>query len=231
MTGLSQLMGPAGNLTLKLKRMINIVFIGNETLLNIVPFTHLNYTNPLGIQSFFAALLTGPMIQLPFRFGRKEMTSERTESSILSALSSRNRSFNLEQDSLSTSTLHDSACGSSVFEYVELSNQLAIDVDLSNWKLDGDVSFDFSDGTVLGGSDYLVLATDPSALPAATGDGTAIALFSDFLSNSGKPVILYNNRPFSTAVPDAPTIPPEKLWSVDLLDDGNKGNFGNRTRP
>ena len=31
-------------------------------------------------------------------------------------------------------------------EYIELYNQLAVDVDLSNWRIDGDIDFDFPEG-------------------------------------------------------------------------------------
>ena len=84
-------------------------------------------------------------------------------------------------------------------EYVEVYNQLAVDVDLSNWRIDGDIAFDFPEGTVIGGREYLVIAKDPGALEAATGIDSALGPFSGFLSNSGNPIVLYkNNRAFST---------------------------------
>jgi len=120
----------------------------------------------------------------------------------------------------------------SALEYVELYNQLAVDVDLSNWKIDGDITFDFPEGTVLGGGGYLVIAKDPSSLSGATGFGSSLGPYGGGLSNSGKPILLYNNnRSFSTAAPAVPNLPPEKLWSVDLQGDGNEGSFGQLSPP
>ena len=78
-------------------------------------------------------------------------------------------------------------------EYIELYNQMAPDVDLSNWRIGG-VDFDFPEGTVLGGWEYLVIAKDPGALQAATGFAGALGPFAGNLSNSGEPLRLYNNN-------------------------------------
>ncbi|MDF7824028.1 lamin tail domain-containing protein [Pontiellaceae bacterium B12227] len=84
-------------------------------------------------------------------------------------------------------------------EYIELYNQLAVDVELSNWRIDGDINFDFPEGTVIGARSYLVVAKDPGALEAATGYSGALGPYDRDLSNSGDPVILYNNnRSFRT---------------------------------
>lgn len=79
-------------------------------------------------------------------------------------------------------------------EYVELYNQLAVDVDLSNWRIDGDIDFDFPEGTVLGAGQYLVVAKNPGALENATGFNDALGPYTRDLSNSGDPVRLYNNN-------------------------------------
>ena len=81
----------------------------------------------------------------------------------------------------------------SSLEYVELYNQLVVDVDISNWRIDG-VGYDFPEGTVLGGQEYLVIAKDPAALAAATGHSGALGPFSGTLSNSGETLRLYNNN-------------------------------------
>src|SRR5688500_12672867 len=54
-------------------------------------------------------------------------------------------------------------------EWVELHIQMAVDTDLSGWRLRGGVDFDFPAGTVLPGRGYVVVAFDPAALQAATG--------------------------------------------------------------
>ncbi|MDF7799600.1 lamin tail domain-containing protein [Pontiellaceae bacterium B1224] len=79
-------------------------------------------------------------------------------------------------------------------EYLELYNQLAVDVDLSNWRIDGDIDFDFPEGTVIGARGYLVIAKDPDDLEDATGYGGALGPWNRDLSNSGDPIYLYNNN-------------------------------------
>ena len=50
----------------------------------------------------------------------------------------------------------------SQLEWVELQNQMAVDVDLSHWRLDGGISFSFPEGTVIRAGEYLVVAASPS---------------------------------------------------------------------
>ena len=78
-------------------------------------------------------------------------------------------------------------------EYVELFNQLVVDVDISNWRIDG-VGYDFPEGTVLLARQYLVVAKDPAALAAATGFSGALGPYAGTLSNSGETLRLYNNN-------------------------------------
>src|SRR6185369_11807372 len=58
-------------------------------------------------------------------------------------------------------------------EWVELQNQMAVDMDISHWHLDGGISFDFPEGTVLRAGAYLVVAASPSGL-AMTGFTNAL---------------------------------------------------------
>jgi len=88
---------------------------------------------------------------------------------------------------------HPSGDDSSL-EYIEFYNQLVVDVDLSNWRLAGDVNFDFPEGTVIPGRSYLVVAQDPSALASATGFSGALGPYSGSLSNSSGRLRLYNNN-------------------------------------
>ena len=109
-------------------------------------------------------------------------------------------------------------------EYIEFYNQLAVDVDLSNWRIDGDVTFDFPEGTVIGARDYLVVAADPVALATQTGSSGSLGPFTGSLSNSGNPIVLYNNnRAFNTLTADPAQIgvSNEELAGrriMDLLD-------------
>ena len=45
-------------------------------------------------------------------------------------------------------------------EWVELHNQMSVDVDLSNWKIQGGVEYEFPSGIILRGSEYLVVAAN-----------------------------------------------------------------------
>jgi hypothetical protein len=85
-------------------------------------------------------------------------------------------------------------CDDDSLEFVELHNQFAIEIDISNWRIDGDIDFDFPEGTVIPGGGYIVIAKNPSALSAATGFSGALGPYNKSLSNSGSTIFLYNNN-------------------------------------
>ncbi|MFP6858829.1 MAG: lamin tail domain-containing protein [Roseibacillus sp.] len=103
----------------------------------------------------------------------------------------------------------------STLEFVELYNQLSVDVDMSNWLLEGDIRFDFPEGTVLGGGEYLVVAKDPAALQAATSFGDALGPFTGSLANSGKRLLLYNNNRSFRTLPGGAGSPGEVASSLE----------------
>ncbi|MEZ5300825.1 MAG: lamin tail domain-containing protein [Verrucomicrobiales bacterium] len=106
-------------------------------------------------------------------------------------------------------------------EFVELFNQNAVNVDMSGWRIDGGIQFDFPEGTVLEGGSYLVVAKDPAALEAATGYAGALGPFDGQLANSGEALALYNNNgSFRTLPPPIPPPPAAELWSVDIQANG-----------
>lgn len=78
-------------------------------------------------------------------------------------------------------------------EWIELHNQLAVMVDLSNWTLEGGVEFRFPVGTRILGGGYLVIAANPTAFQAQTGL-LALGPFSDQLSNAGERLVLKNHN-------------------------------------
>src|SRR5258705_768399 len=82
----------------------------------------------------------------------------------------------------------------SQLEWVELQNQMAVDMDMSHWRLDGGISFTFPEGTVIGAGEYLVIAASPSALSMATGFRNALGPFSGRLSNADEQLRLRNNN-------------------------------------
>jgi hypothetical protein len=78
-------------------------------------------------------------------------------------------------------------------EWVELQNQMAVDIDMSRWSLDGGVDFRFPDGTILRAGSYLVVASSPATIAAATGITNVLGPLSNRLSNAGERLRLRNN--------------------------------------
>ena len=74
-------------------------------------------------------------------------------------------------------------------EWIELHNQMAINVDLSDWRIRGGVDFDFPAGTVIPAGGYLMVSGDPTGL----GIGGALGPWSGSLSNGGERLRLRNN--------------------------------------
>src|SRR6185369_4977847 len=81
-----------------------------------------------------------------------------------------------------------------VMEWVELHNQMAVDVDLSGWSLAGGIDFKFAEGSVISGGGYLVVASSPVDLMNATGLTNVLGPFTSRLSNSGEALELLNNN-------------------------------------
>jgi hypothetical protein len=71
-------------------------------------------------------------------------------------------------------------------EWIELHNQMAIDIDLSGWHLEDGVNFTFPEGTIIAGGGHLVIASDPAGLQAATGLAGVLGPFTGQLANSGE---------------------------------------------
>jgi hypothetical protein len=73
-------------------------------------------------------------------------------------------------------------------EWLELRNQMAVDVDVSGWSLAEGVDFSFPEGTIIPARGYLVVAATPSTIPGSLGPWTGR------LDNSGEEVELHNNN-------------------------------------
>ena len=76
-------------------------------------------------------------------------------------------------------------------EWFELYNQMAVDMDLSNWIVGDGVLYEIPRGTVLAGGGFLVIASDPVAFRAATGID-ALGPFAGRLNNDGEDLRLFN---------------------------------------
>src|SRR5688500_5790135 len=73
----------------------------------------------------------------------------------------------------------------SQLEWVELQNQMAVDIDISRWRLDGGIDFPFPEGTVIPAGSYLVIASSPATLMTATGLPNVLGPFANRISNAG----------------------------------------------
>jgi hypothetical protein len=98
-----------------------------------------------------------------------------------------------------------------VLEWLELHNQMAVDLDLSGWSLANGIEFQFVEGTVIRGGAYLVVAAAPAMLTAATGLTNVLGPFIGRLSNAGEEIELRNNN---DRVMDAVNYGVEGDWPV-----------------
>jgi len=89
--------------------------------------------------------------------------------------------------------MYHPAANEAAMEWVELHNQMTVDVDMSDWALTGGIDFTFPEGTILEGGAYLIVALDPAALSAATGVSGALGPFTGRLSNNGDTLRLRDN--------------------------------------
>lgn len=76
-------------------------------------------------------------------------------------------------------------------EWLELRNLMGVDVDISGWKLDRGVSYQFAEGTVVPGHGLLIVASDPSV--SSLSGRNALGPFVGGLSNGGELLRLVNN--------------------------------------
>jgi Lamin Tail Domain/CotH kinase protein len=81
-------------------------------------------------------------------------------------------------------------------EWLELHNQMSVDVDVSGWWITNGINYSFPSNTVIRGRSYLVIALSPATLAAQTGLTNILGPFSGRLSNSGEKLELrdINNR-------------------------------------
>ena len=97
--------------------------------------------------------------------------------------------FVLDSTVVFNEIMYHPAGASQSLEFIELYNQMAVDVDVSGWRFTNGVEFTFAEGTKVPGRGYAVIAKDPAALFAATGV-TALGAYGGELSNSGEQLAL-----------------------------------------
>lgn len=80
------------------------------------------------------------------------------------------------------------------FEWIELHNQMAVDMDLSGWRLAKAIDFTFAEGTAIAGGGFLVVALAPTNLTAVFGITNVVGPFAGRLGNGGDTIELRNNN-------------------------------------
>ncbi len=78
------------------------------------------------------------------------------------------------------------------FEWVELYNQLGVDLDVSNWRLKGDIGFEFPANTRIPGRGFIVIAFSPTNLTQNFGITNVLGPVTNRLSNDGGTIEIYN---------------------------------------
>lgn len=85
------------------------------------------------------------------------------------------------------------AAPSAAGQWIELHNALGIAVDLSGFRLAGDVTFTFADGTFVAADSYVLVAADPAAMAKANPAAQWSGPFAGQLAASGGNLTLLNN--------------------------------------
>jgi hypothetical protein len=89
--------------------------------------------------------------------------------------------------------MYHPATNEASMEWVELRNQMAVDVDISGWSISGGIQFTFASNTIVRGGGYALVALSPPTLMAAAGSTNVLGPFAGRLSNSGDTLRLRNN--------------------------------------
>jgi hypothetical protein len=90
--------------------------------------------------------------------------------------------------------MYHPAANSAGGQWLELCNQMSVDVDISGWSVVGGVNYTFAEATVIPGGGYLVVAQSPSDLAAATGLTNILGPFTGQLPDFGYELELYNRN-------------------------------------
>src|SRR5438876_5845874 len=89
--------------------------------------------------------------------------------------------------------MYHPATNEPALEWVELRNQMAVDVDIYGWSIAGGIQYTFPSNSIVRGGAFLVVAISPGALMAASGATNVVGPFTGRLSNNGDRLQLVNN--------------------------------------
>ena len=78
-------------------------------------------------------------------------------------------------------------------EWIEIYNQMAVDVDISAWEITG-ADFTFPPGTIITGRSYLLVASDPATLESRNGITGVLGPLTSNLANGGERIRLRNHN-------------------------------------
>ena len=79
-------------------------------------------------------------------------------------------------------------------EWIELCNQMSVDIDLSDWRIEGGIDFQFPANTIILANGYVVVASDPAGVQAQAVGVPVLGRFTKRLSNAGETLRLRNNN-------------------------------------
>lgn len=78
-------------------------------------------------------------------------------------------------------------------EWIELANVMAVDVDISKWRLTAGVEYTFPEGTIIRAGGFMVVASDTSKLVSTNPAVPVLGPFQGKLDNNGERIELRNN--------------------------------------
>ena len=107
--------------------------------------------------------------------------------------------------------MYHPASNETTLEWIELRNQMAVDVDVSGWSITGGMQYTFASNTIVRGGGFALLALSPATMMSVTGSTNVLGPFTGRLSNGGDTLRLRNN---SGRVVDEITYGTDGDWPV-----------------
>lgn len=88
---------------------------------------------------------------------------------------------------------HPADSGNANLEFIEFHNQLAVDMDISQWRVAGGVNYRFPDHTIVPGRGQILIAADPKSLEEVHTLSHVMGPWAGRLNNGGETLQLFNN--------------------------------------